>query len=89
MKRTILTLSFVCLGSCAAAPFPREMLYVADITNRVCAEYEIVDLSEIKFRLVRELELLPKGPCDRMAGFMVRGFKKVQNWIRDRIKDEK
>jgi len=77
------------LITCAATPFPREKVYVADVTNQVCAEYEIIDYESIKVDLVKEYDLLPGGPCDRMVGFNYRGFKKVQNWVRDRIKADK
>jgi hypothetical protein len=74
---------------CAAVPFPREKIYVVDLANNVCAEYEIIDFESIKVDLVRELDLSAGGPCDRMVGFTARGFKKVQNWIRDEIKEGK
>lgn len=80
-----LILNLILISSCAAAPFPREYLYVADLTNQVCAEYEIVSLTDITFRHKQDLVLRAGGPCDRMAGFTVRGFKNVQNWIRDEI----
>lgn len=87
MRQTGLILSLICFISCASAPFPKENLYIPDLTNKVCAEYEIVNLEEITFRHKRDLPLVAKGPCDRMAGFARSGFKAVQNWIRDRIKE--
>lgn len=89
MKRLLTALTLVCLSSCAIAPFPNEKLYVVDLVNGVCAEYEIVNVEEIKFRWVRDLALNRQGPCDRMAGFSRDGFKNVQNWIRDVIAKEK
>lgn len=85
MKKLTSILSIVMVSSCAAAPFPRENLYVVDLVNKVCAEYEIVSLTDITFHHTQDLELRAGGPCDRMAGFTVRGFKNVQNWIRDEI----
>ena len=87
MSRTFLILSCLSLSMCAAAPFPKEKIYVVDVTNMVCAEYEIIDLEKITLRPTRELDLLPGGPCDRAVGWSHRGFKKVQNWVRDQIKE--
>lgn len=89
MKKIILILSlFLTLPmACAVAPFPNERLYVVDLVNKVCAEYEVVDLHNVTFRWIRDLELLPGGPCDRMVGWSKDGFKKIQNWIRDAIKE--
>lgn len=87
MKLIFLTLSFALISSCAAAPFPREKLYIADLGNKACAEYEMVSLTEVTYRHVRDLELEVGGPCDGMVGHTKRGFKKIQNWIRDAIKE--
>lgn len=81
MKKTGLTLSFILLTSCAAT-FPTREAYVADLTNGVCAKYEIYDLEEIEFRRIADLPLLPKGPCDRMMGFKRQDVTKVLNFIR-------
>lgn len=82
-------LCIVSLASCAIAPFPNERLYIPDLANGICAEYEIVNLEEITFRHVKDWPLQVRGPCDRMAGFKSSGFKRVQNWIRDEIKRNK
>lgn len=86
-KKLSLILSCLSLSMCAAAPFPKEKVYVVDLANEICAEYEIYNLDQILMRLSRELDLVAGGPCDRMVGFNTRGFKKVQNWIRDQIKE--
>lgn len=85
MKKTGLILSFIMLASCAAA-FPTREAYVADLTNGVCAKYEIYDLEEIKFRHIDDLPLAAKGPCDRMMGFKRKDVTKVLNFIRKHTK---
>lgn len=87
MNKTILILSFLFLTTCAHAKFDVERLYVVDLTNGVCAEYEIVDQVNVKVRLRQELPLQKGGPCDRVVGFHRNEFKKVQNYIRDVIKE--
>ena len=87
MKKLFLySLPFL-IGSCATAKLPVDLLYVADLTNGVCAEYKIIDQTTFKVRLNRELPLYKGGPCDRMVGFAYGDFKKVQNFIRDKIKE--
>lgn len=84
-NKTGLILSLVFISSCAATSFPRENLYIPDLTNHVCAEYEIESLTEITFRWIQDLNLVAGGPCDRMAGWTRKGFKNIQNWARDKI----
>ena len=86
----ILSLPFLFLVSCGIAAFPSDPLYVVDLVNQVCAEYEIIDTVELNYRLKAELPLEVQGPCDRVAGWgRDGGFKNVQNWIRDRIRESK
>lgn len=92
VKQLALVLSFITAASCAST-FPNERLYVADVTNQVCAEYVLKDAENLTFEPSRdtngkpiEYALLPKSPCDRMAGWSTTGFKHVQNWARDEIK---
>lgn len=81
----VLLVLFV-IPACAISPYPKEYVYIADLKSKVCAEYEIVDIETIKFKLRQELPLMVGGPCDGMTGYSRRGFKRVQNWIRDTIK---
>lgn len=86
MKKIGLILSFLFLTTCAHAQFPATKLYVVDLTNGVCAEYDIVDATNFKVRHKRDLALQKGGPCDRMAGFHRNEFKGVQNYVRDSVK---
>lgn len=88
MKKIGLILSLVAMSSCAAT-FPAKEAYVADLTNLVCARYQIYDLEEIKFRLLEELPLVKKGPCDRMMGFKRGDVNPVLNYIRKVSKGSK
>ena len=81
--------ALVCMGASSCPvnipKFPNPPLYVTDLANMVCAEYELVNDHDVLYRWVKDLPLVAKGPCDRMAGFATRGFKRVQNWARDVI----
>lgn len=88
MKKKLSIASLVLITSCAAGPFPKETLYISHLTSQVCAEYEMVSVTEVTFRHVRDLPLQAGGPCDGLTGYTLRSFKKIQNWIRDSIKEQ-
>ena len=87
MKRSLIALS-IFLSSCAAT-FPVKEAFIVDVTNQVCAKYEIYDLEEIKFRLVAELPLAAKGPCDRLWGVKRQDVNPLLNYIRRAIDEKK
>lgn len=79
MKKIISILS-LSLAACGSPSFPKVNLYLVDVYNKVCAEYEIVDPKNMKFKLVGEHKL---ERCQNVAGFDDQGFNKAKNWIRD------
>ena len=90
MKKIFLILSLIFFSSCHKGPedYPVDFLYVVDLSNSVCAKYQIVNKREIKVELKEELALIQGGPCDRLVGHEFHDFKKVQNFLRDLLKGE-
>lgn len=84
MKRTILIPSLL-LAGCGMPSFPKINLFMVDVHNKVCAEYEIIDQKNLKFKLIAEHGL---ERCQNVAGFDDQGFPKAKNWIRDIQKKE-
>lgn len=82
----ILSVFTGCNGQVNLDPFPQDPFYTPDLVNKVCAEYKLVDETNITFVWVQDLPLDPGGPCDHMRGWSDTGFKHVQNWARDSIK---
>lgn len=89
MKKIGLILSLFLLSSCVSriGEFPVKRLFVTDLANGVCAEYEITDAKNLKFELKFEHALLAGGDCDRLVGFHRDDFNTAKNWIRDAIKE--
>jgi hypothetical protein len=68
-------------GCKAAQTYPSdEPLFLVDVGNKVCAEYRVVDVVNVKVKLFAEH---PLAKCQDVVGYSRKGFKRVQNWARD------
>lgn len=88
LRFILIVIGFFLFSGCVSTigDFPVKRIFVIDLANGVCAEYEITDAKNLKFTLTRESQLVAGGDCDRVVGFHRDDFNSAKNWIRDAIK---
>jgi len=85
VKKTLLILSILLISCERKNEFIKVPLLVRDDENKVCAEYQLVDVKNVTYELKQEH---PIDFCKNIFGFTPHDFKQVQNWIRDEIKSQ-
>lgn len=82
-KLRTLSAILLTLSGCATAPLDVDRVYVIDLQNDVCVEYEIVDREGFRVMPSSETFLSSHSPCDRLIGFRPWDFKKVQKRLKE------
>ena len=80
--RAILALLFsvVAAGCSSIPPFPTTKIVEYDAQYGVCAEYQITDPENFKFKHVRDM---PQAECPSMFGFATQDVPKIMSYMQD------
>lgn len=89
MRKIFLTaLALSLLVSCNGnvPKFPAEFIYEADLQNKICGKYKVVNPETLQFEHVEDL---PLSECNGVFGFSSTEIAPVLDWSRKMIQELK